>query len=65
MKSAPCKNCEKRYPSCHSKCPDYTIWSNERQEMLKQKRLAYEWSIAHENECVKSLLRKRRRQRRR
>jgi hypothetical protein len=41
------------------------MWSRERQEMLKNKRLGYEWSIAHENQAIKALFRKRKREKRR
>lgn len=29
MKSAPCKDCNRRGPGCHASCGDYLEWKNE------------------------------------
>ena len=35
----PCdKNCTMRGPTCHSTCPAYTAWQQNRQEELKRQR---------------------------
>ena len=65
MRNAPCKDCDRRHPNCHAECASYIAYSKERQEMLKARSLEYEWSIAHENQAIKALLRKKKRERRR
>ncbi len=42
MDSAPCKDCERRYVSCHSDCDDYKNWKNEmtnHNEFIKQAKI--------------------------
>lgn len=29
---APCMNCTKRYPSCHSTCQSYAVWVKEQRK---------------------------------
>lgn len=36
----PCYGCTKRNSHCHSTCPDYLSWKEERQDMLKEHRKA-------------------------
>lgn len=39
--NAPCKNCERREPLCHSKCPDYKEfkeYNNKMKEDLRKRR---------------------------
>ena len=42
----PCKDCEKRYVGCHSKCSDYKDWSNyDKNKKAEEKRQkAYDWN---------------------
>ena len=51
MKSAPCKDCERRYPGCHSECQDYIEFSRERNELLEQKY--QEKKLLTDNEIVR------------
>lgn len=34
----PCKDCQDRYASCHSKCEKYISWKAERQILLDKKK---------------------------
>ena len=36
LDNSPCKDCVKRYPKCHSSCPDY-IAAKEEHERIRQK----------------------------
>lgn len=35
MLNAPCKDCEKRYPACHSSCDLYKEWETKNSERRK------------------------------
>lgn len=51
MKSAPCKDCERRFLGCHSECQDYIEYSRERNEMLDKKY--QEKKLLNDNEFVR------------
>lgn len=34
-RNAPCKECEKRYPKCHSTCEKYIDWAEKRRTKTK------------------------------
>ena len=35
-KPAPCKDCPKRFPTCHSDCGDYILWRKAYDEIAKK-----------------------------
>lgn len=37
MKHAPCKDCEDRAFGCHSRCPVYISWRNERDQLIDKR----------------------------
>lgn len=38
MKSAPCKDCNRRGPGCHARCKDYMAWKEEHEAELEDVR---------------------------
>lgn len=65
MISAPCKGCEGRYPGCHVNCESYVVYSRERAEMLKSKKLDHEYYEARSKQAINALWRKRKKEKRR
>lgn len=45
---APCKDCEKRYPGCHSKCEEYQAFHKANEEM--HERVHQEKQLMIDNE---------------
>ena len=62
-KQSPCNGCvpPKRWAACHSTCPEYLKWSNERQQALAKIRDIHN----AENDCFPNSLRGNRRRRKR
>jgi hypothetical protein len=62
--SAPCKDCEKRYLGCHSRCPEYQAFYEENKKRLEakhQEQMSYNYTW---DERIKIMRRKDKEKRR-
>lgn len=56
MLKYPCKNCEKRYPGCHSKCEAYQDVHKRQEEIYKNKQefLMHTADVKYRTHCMKT-----------
>lgn len=59
--NAPCKGCDLRHTGCHSECPEYLAYSEEKRRInaIRRKEVDTWLSVAHANNHSKHTRRKK------